>query len=523
MVAQLLRLKLQLTLNTFRRSAWQVVGLVLAVVAGLWVIVLAGTGLVALRLVNDEIARNTMVVGGSLVVLGFLVLPLIFGVDDQLDPRSFSLFGLKNRTLSAGLFAAALIGVPSIVLAVLSVMTVVTWSRGALPVILAVISAILAVATCVLLARVTTSLAAVLLSTRRAKEAVGVVGIVLLVAVSPAIVALTTVNWQRDGFAVLARIADVLSWTPLGAVWSFPGDAAVGNVGAAFVKLLLVLVTLGLLWLLWEWIVARMLVTQERAGVSKEYGGLGWFDVLPGRPAGAISARSVTYWLRDPRYLVSLIMIPIAPFLMFVPLAFAGVPTNVLALLPLPVMCVFLGWAIHNDLASDSTAIWLHVASGVKGTADRIGRLFPVLLVGIPLIIIGSTVSILFFGDWDALPSMIGVSTSLLFAGVGISSFTSAMFPYPTSLPGDSAFVQPQASGGTGAVVQLFSLLGSIVFTIPAVVFAGLGLAGNPNWHIASLVAGAGVGVIVLVVGVLAGGRVFDRRGPEIVGFATAH
>lgn len=523
MVAQLLRLKLQLTLNAFRRSPWRLVGLVLAVAIGVWLVVLAGTGLVALRLVDPEVTRNLLVLVGSAVVLGFIVLPLVFGVDDQLDPRAFSLFGLPNRSLSGALLAASLISVPSVVLAVLAVAAVVTWSRSPLPAILAVFSAVLGVLLCALLARIATSVSASLLSSRRAKEVMGVLGLVLIIAVSPAIIALTTVDWQNDGFAVLGRTADILSWTPFGAVWSFPGDAAIGGIVPAIVKLLLTAVTIALLWLVWQAFVARLLVAPERVGSARDTAGLGWFDLLPGRPSGAIAARSITYWLRDPRYLVSLVIIPIAPFIFFVPMLVAGVPMNVLALVPLPVMCLFLGWLLHNDLAYDSTAVWLHVASGVRGRADRLGRLFPMLLIGIPLIAVGSTLSILFYGDWDALPSMIGVSTCLLLSGAGIASFVSARFPYPTSLPGDSPFQQPQVPGSSGLSAQFLSLLGTAVLTVPAAWLAVLGLVGEPNWNFGALAVGVGTGLLVLVIGILAGGRVFDKRSPEIVGFATSH
>ncbi|WP_285035853.1 hypothetical protein [Plantibacter sp. ME-Dv--P-095] len=523
MVAQLLRLKLQLTLNAFRRSPWRLVGLVLAIALGVWVVVLASTGLVALRTTDPEVTRNLLVLVGSVIVLGFIVLPLVFGVDDQLDPRAFSLYGLPNRTLSAGLIVAALVSVPSIVLAVLAASSVVTWSRSPLPAVLAVMSAVLGVLLCALLARIATSISASLLSTRRAKEVMGVLGLVLIIAVSPAIIALTTVDWQRDGFAVLGRVADILSWTPLGAVWSFPGDAAIGDIVPAVVKLLLTAATIALLWFAWQAFVARLLVAPERIGTGRESTGLGWFDLLPGRPAGVIAARSMTYWLRDPRYLVSLVIIPIAPFIFFVPLLVAGIPLNVLALVPLPVVCWFLGWLLHNDLAFDSTAVWLHVASGVRGRADRIGRLFPVLLIGIPLIAVGSTLSILFYGDWDALPSMIGVSTCLLLSGAGIASFVSARFPYPTSLPGDSPFQQPQVPGSSGLSAQFMSLLGTVVLTVPAAWLAVLGLTGEPNWNFGALAVGVGTGLLVLVIGILAGGRVFDRRSPEIVGFASSH
>ena len=61
------------------------------------------------------------------------------------------------------------------------------------------------------------------------------------------------------------------------------------------------------------------------AGSSRRKGGrMGLFALLPATPTGAITARSLTYWFRDPRYSGSLVVIPLLP----VVLAFQGSQTN---------------------------------------------------------------------------------------------------------------------------------------------------------------------------------------------------
>ncbi|MET0933372.1 MAG: hypothetical protein ABWX56_06630 [Mycetocola sp.] len=523
MVAQLLGLRLQLLANGFRRSVWQLIGIVFGTAAGVGLVVLIGSGLIALRFAPDDLTRNLLVLAGSFVILGFVLLPLVFGVDDDMDPRRFALVGFPQRRLSAGLLLTALISVPSLVILILSALTVVTWSRGPFPFFLAVLSALLAVATCVLAARVTTALASLLLSTRRSRELTGVIGTLILVLLAPAIILLSSVDWARDGVAVLGDAADVVSWTPFGAVWSVPGDAAMGDIAGALLKLVVAAATVALLWLAWDRLVAHMLVTPEREQVAKTYGGMGWFDVLPARPASVIAARSISYWARDSRYLVSILIIPVVPIIMILPFLVIGVPMSTLSLLPLPVMAIFLGWSLHNDLAFDSTAVWLHVVSGVRGYADRIGRMVPVLMIGIPLIVIGSMISITFYGDWAALPSMLGVSSALFLGGVGLSCYISARLPYPAALPGDSPFQQPQSSGTLGGLSQSLGLAGSLLVAAPALYFAWLGIVEDPSQHMYSLVAGLGAGVLAVVVGVWRGGRVFDRRGPEIMEFALSH
>jgi len=206
--------------------------------------------------------------------------------------------------------------------------------------------------------------------------------------------------------------------------------------------------------------------------------------------------------------------------LVVLPLAFAGVPIQALALLPVPLMCIFLGWALHNDVAFDHTAIWLHVVSGTRGAADRMGRLVPALLVGIPLIGIGSCISVAVYGDWAAFPAVLGVSTCILLTGLGFSSYSSARFPYPASKPGDSPFTQPQASDTAAALIQSLTLVGSVILSLPAIGFAVLGLFVDPAWLLPALASGVVVGLLTLWGGIWLGGRTFNARGPEMLASA---
>jgi ABC-2 type transport system permease protein len=262
-----------------------------------------------------------------------------------------------------------------------------------------------------------------------------------------------------------------------------------------------------------------MLVTPQREARRRNYAGLGWFDRMPGTPTGAVAARSITYWIRDARYHTSLVAIPIAPIVFVLALSVAGVPANVLALIPVPAMCVFLSWSIHNDVAYDNTAIWLHVASNVSGRADRFGRVIPALMIGIPVVLIGSPIAASLYGDWAVLPSIIGVSSCILLAGLGFSSVISARFPYPSVRPGDSPFNQPQASGTAAGLIQSLSFFAALIVSIPPLGFAALGLFVDPFWHLAALAVGLVIGLAGLVLGVFWGGAIFERRGPELLAF----
>ncbi len=519
MVAQLLGLKLRLLANTLRRSPWQVVGILIALVYGLGAAFFAVAALVALRFADAQFAGTIVAVLGSVLVLGFLVVPLAFGVDDTIDPRNFALFGIPSSRLAAGLAAAALIGVPSLVVAVIAAAQVVTWSRGALPTILAIVGAVVILGTCVLGARVATSIAAFLLSGRRAREATGFIALLIIVLLSPMAVVLASIDWGKDGTAVLAGIAGVAGWTPLGAAWSSPADAAVGSNGTALAKALIGIAFLAILWFSWRALVAKMLVTPGRESQVRRESGLGWFARLPDNPTGAIAARSLSYWFRDPRYRISLVMVPIVPVLLIVPLYTAGVWWQYLALIPVPVMCLFLTWSIHNDVAYDHTAIWLHVASNTSGWADRFGRVVPALILGVPLVLIGSPICAALFGRWSVLPSLLGLSACILLVGLGLSSVMSARFPYPAVRPGDGPFMQPQSSGTVAAIAQSISFFAIILLALPAAGFGVLGLLFGGVWPFVALAAGLVIGGAAFLGGLVWGGRIFGKRAPELLAF----
>lgn len=520
MVAHVLGLKLRLLANTFRRSTWQLVGMVIGLLYGLGVSLAALAALVALRLAPAEIAFVLVTVLGSAVTLGFLLLPLAFGVDDTLDPRRFALFGIRTTKLTAALAIAALVSIPAAVLAVVAVTQVVTWTRGPLPVLFAIAGAVLIVPTCILAARVTSGIASYALSSRRARDVTGIGLVVLLALAAPAIVAAASTDWDRYLLPVVRTIANVAQWTPLGAMWAMPGQAAIGHPDRALLQLGIAVAFLLLLWLAWVGIVRMMLTRPQRESVPKVYVGLGLIGKFPARPGWAIAARSFSYWMRDARYGVGLAVVPVVPILMCVALAIAGVPGEVIAWLPIPIVCLFLGWTVHNDVAYDNTAFWLHVASDVDGRADRLGRLAPPLAIGVPVALLGSIATVWIAGNWPALPGLLAVSLGLLLVGLGISSVISARFPYPAVRPGDSPFAQPQSAGTAGAVVQSFSFVAIAVSIAPVAWLAWLGEDVNPGFHWLALASALVLGFAALAIGVSAGGRIIERDGPELLAVA---
>ena len=147
--------------------------------------------------------------------------------------------------------------------------------------------------------------------------------------------------------------------------------------------------------------------------------------------------------------------------------------------------------------------------------------MFPPILVGIPLIAVGSVATTVAFGDWAVLPSVAALSGAILVIGLGLSSVFSVLFPYPATKPGDSAFTQPQTTGASAAVVQSLSFFAILILASPVLVFLVLGLTVNPFWLGIAPIAAVLIGFAALFGGLWLGARAFDRRQPELMAFAN--
>ena len=174
MVAHLLRLKLDLLRNGLRRSVAALIGMAFGVLYGGGVLVAAVVGLVALRFQPDvELARSVVVLGGTALVAGWAVVPvLLFGIDPTLDPSRFATYAVPERQLALGLALAALVGLPGVATLLLASATVVTWSRSPGGVVVAAASAVCGVFTAVLLSRTVTAAASSVLQSRRSSPLV---------------------------------------------------------------------------------------------------------------------------------------------------------------------------------------------------------------------------------------------------------------------------------------------------------------------------------------------------------------
>ena len=525
MVAHLLRLKLTLLRNSLRRSPWQIVGLVLGALYGIGMLGLLLMGLFFLSLNDPELARTVTVLAGALVVVGWALIPVLAtGVDLTLDPARFVTFAVPLPKMLTGLALGGLIGIPGAVTLLAGLASAGIWWRNPAALAAGVVAALVAVFTCLIAARVTVAASTSLSNSRRFKDVAGLVAIIPLMLLGPIIAGVSSGISATQGY--LPSLANTLSWTPLGAAWSVPGDVALGQPGQAAAKLAIAAGFLALLVWAWKVLLLRALHTPpHNAGPRRKAGKLGFFRLFPPTPTGAVAARALTYWIRDPRYGASLLIIP----LLVVLLVFTGTnqgggagPQVLLFMGPLVAFLLALG--ISADVAYDNTAFALHISTGVSGTADRAGRVIACAVFALPATVLAVLVPCLMLGEADLIPLLLGVSMAVLLGGFGLSSVVSARYTYNVPLPGENAFKTPPGSGGRTMLVQGLGMLAQIVIVLPVLALAVTALlSDNPVWDWLTLAGGILLGVGLLVAGIRIGGKWLDRRAPELLAAVSVH
>ncbi|MET0303562.1 MAG: transporter [Microbacteriaceae bacterium] len=516
MVATLVRLRFLLLRNQLARSPWQIVATVLGGLYGLFVLGALVVALVALSFADIEFARTVTVLAGAAVILGWMLLPaLTSGVDQTVDPGRLATFPIARDTLLLGLAVSGVLGIPGIVTLIASLATAATWWRHPLAAIIAVLCAVIATCTAVFGSRMVVALASRISVGRRAREAKTLVVMIPLILLGPIIIGVTAL--LREVSDLLPSIARVVALTPFGAIWAVPGDVAAGRFGIAALEFVIGLATLVVVVLLWRWGLARALEQPTQASTKTQVKkGLGLFGRFPGTPVGAVAARALTYWVRDPRYAQSLISIPLVPLFVFV---YSGFGDNLTPLVFVgPIVAVLLAMSIYTDVSYDNTAFALHVQTGVDGRSDRLGRVIALAVFSVPVTLLLLVGTVAFTGEWGWFPGLLGITIGIFCSGFAVSSIVSGRFVFAVPAPGESPF-KSKPGAGMSLLLSTFlswSVVGLLV--LPSLVLAIIGFAtGQALFGWLALLVGVVWGAVQLVLGIRIGGRILDRRAPEML------
>ena len=166
MTLLIVRLRLAMWRTAMSRSALQLTSSIVGGLAALTVVGILGPALVLLA--GQPVRITALVVPlFTVATLMWAVLSLIAtGVDSILDPARFAVLPLRAHELARGLLAAALTGIPALMLCCLALAQVGAWAASPATAAAALLAAVLGVLTAVLLSRAVTSALARVMTTR---------------------------------------------------------------------------------------------------------------------------------------------------------------------------------------------------------------------------------------------------------------------------------------------------------------------------------------------------------------------
>ena len=516
MVAALLSLRFRVLANTLRRNTLQLLAVIFGGLQTVVILLIALAGLTALRDYPLPVQQATVVIGGVAVTLGWFLIPLIAtGIEPTLDPLKLSAFPLSVTRLMLAMTLVGATWIPGIATLLVSIATALTWRATPGPAWAAVGCGVFATLTCIVGSRMTASLSANLVAGRRRRDRLAVAVVGLIVLLGP--VALAVVLGLRSD-APFPATAEVLGFTPFGAIWSVPGQLVAGHPAAALGSLAIALVTLALMLVIWR---ASLLATfrYRGGGAGRRQvaaGRLGVLGAVPANPAGAIGARSLIYWARDARFARQLVLVPLMPALLI--LLGTLVRANWLAYLGPPIVAGLLPLTLFAVISYDGTAFALHLSSGVRGVDDRIGRAAAMLVFALPALVIVSLVSLGVVGGWSDLPAVFGLSLGVLLSGLATVSVSSASIVVPVARAGRNPFTA-QAGSGMTSIAGSYAVTGvTLALAVPELALGIVALVVHSaalGW--VTLAVGVLWGAGSLVIGVRLGGRILDRTGPALL------
>jgi ABC-2 type transport system permease protein len=524
MVVAFVRLRLRLTINGLRGQSWRLALFVLGVLLGVGFAV-GGYSILAIPgLLHDaRVAGMMFPLGGAVIVLGWLFLPLVFfGVDESLDPAGFALLPLSRRTLIGGLFVSSLAGVPALTTLVATLGMVEGSARlgGAGAALAELVGVLLGLLLCAAVSRSVTSAFATALRSRRGRDLATVLLAVVAALIGPlqllALAGAQHADWDR-----VAGVARVAGWTPFGAPYSLGVDVAQGRLWAVPVKLVIVLAAIGgLLWW-WSATLERAMVGTASAGGRPRAAHAGnpvaqlIFRWLPPTRFGALVAREVRYWWRESRRRASLITLTVVGVFLPVMLSLAGAGAGSMLLFVGALAAVGLA----NQFGFEGNAYAANVVAGVPGRIELQSRVAGYALYVVPLFAVIAIVVGFVDGNPGQIPARFGVLIAAFGTGLAVILPISVRAAY--ALP-DSANPFALSSGGglTKGLVSFGGLIAAVIGTLPIQV--GAYLLGDA-WLWIGLPVGLAYGAGAFWLGAYLGGDHLDRRMPELLAAVTSN
>ncbi len=515
-------------MHQLRREWWR---LLVLIAGAVWALSLTPSTWWAARSIEEQNVDNrvdalTAVI--AVLMLGWVIVPvLITGLDDTLAPGRFASLGVSAHRLMPGLTISAFLTLPAVFFAYVLIALATSWRDDGGALIVASIAVPITLAMMVISARVAVAWTTRLLQSRRSRLAVFAIMAFGVLVVTPVAYAFVTEGLDTVLNIDLPALLETIRRLPVGLPVAASGFAVDGQWWAASWRLAAALAWVLLLYGVWRANVEHDLVhpvfhgegakSRHDAILEKAHRAGAESRGSDRRAADAIKGRAVRYWFTDPRYLSGLISTLVFPAAFFT-LVFPIFGSPVLVIMAVPVLLAgTIGWARHNDVAYDSTALWIDVVSGKIGREVMRGRVRATLVWAAPTTAVVVVLAALLSERWDLLPAEIGAVVGVLGTSLGVSAVSAVMMPYRAPAPGENPFSAEVGSVGAGLLAQLVSSAAAWAVAVPVTLPLLAAVQWDSRFGWIGLVLGTSTGVIVLAAATSWAGRLYDRRSGSLV------
>jgi ABC-2 type transport system permease protein len=435
-VATFVRLKLRLLRNGLHIGQ----GAVLFAIGATGAAVLGLSGFVALAAARgDPVAPDLAIVVFAFATLGWTVLPILgFGNDETLDPQRLATLPLSRRQLVTGVLAASLLGVAPLATLVALSGAFVGLVHNAASAVLVAVAVAATLLLCVVASRTLVALLVPVLRSRRGRDFT--ILAVTLLGLTPPLLEMFAASGAHghDFQQTVLGIAHRVRLTPFAWGGSAAADAARGHylASASFLAAVGGL-TAVLLWI-WSRALERALTSSDapasapRPARIRSSAGLipRALPFLPRNRVGAVAAKDLRYFARDPRRRAPLIGALIVPAVaLFASLSHGPTRPGSTTLLGLVAILPAAGLTL-NQFGLDGAALWSTVAAGNDPRADLIGKNLASLLVMVPLATVSTFVCAAFTHGWAYLPLTLGLAPAVFGVLLGVGDVMSVRVPY---------------------------------------------------------------------------------------------
>jgi ABC-2 type transport system permease protein len=434
-VGTFVRLKLRLLKNGFGIGQ----GAVLFVFGAIGASVLALLGFSTLWAARaDATGPDVAVVVFGLATLGWTVFPILgFGNDETLDPQRLATLPLDRRQLVAGVLAASLVGTAPLATLIAFSGALLGFTHNIASGLLIALAVVESLLLCVVASRTLVSLLVPILRSRRGRDFT-FLALTLIGLMPPLLEMFAARGGSHDFHQEFVSASHRVRLTPFAWGGTAVADAAHGAYAAA-IGLLAAIAALvaGLLWV-WSHALERALTSADVADTPQRSTRHGAppgliphvFGFLPRNRIGAVAAKDVRYFARDPRRRAPLIGALIVPAVaLFASLSQGPRHPGATTLLALVAVLPAAGLTL-NQFGMDGAALWSTVAAGNDPRADLIGKNLASLLVMVPLATVSAFVCAAFTHGWAYLPLTLGLAPAIFAVLLGVGDVMSVKVPY---------------------------------------------------------------------------------------------